>query len=209
VNRYPKATWRPGPEWKTWGATNAGAGAILHSMEGYEAGAWGVLDSMSQASWHFSVMRDGRVFQHYDLNESCWHAGGKASNERLLGIEHEGRTGEPFTEAQIGASVALVRWIAAEQGWTPERGVTLLEHREAPGANTTCPNGRVPWERYKEDDVQIRQLDQAESIAALNKAAEVHGKAINDNNGFTVVEVVQGSPVPLAPGQRAYLFVTN
>jgi len=60
-----------------------------------------------------------------------------------------------------------------------------------------------------EDAVEIRPLDQAESIEALNKAAEAHGMAINDNNGFTIVEVVSGSPVPLAPGQRAYLFVTR
>lgn len=59
------------------------------------------------------------------------------------------------------------------------------------------------------DDVEIRQLDQAESIDALNRAAEAHGKAINDNDGFTIVEVTKGSPVPLASGQRAYLFVTN
>ena len=60
-----------------------------------------------------------------------------------------------------------------------------------------------------EATVEIRALDQAESIDALNRAAEAHGKAINDNDGFTIVEVVSGSPVPLQPGQRAYLFVTN
>lgn len=178
-------------------------------MEGYEAGAWSVLDGNAQASWHFSVMQDGRVFQHYDITEGCWHAGARAANLRLIGIEHEGRSGEPFTEAQIQASTALVAWIARERGWKPVRDATLVEHWKVPGAVTTCPNGRIPWSRYEEDDVQIRALDQAESIEALNKAAEVHGKAINDNDGFTIVEVVAGSPVPLAPGQRAYLFVTN
>lgn len=157
MNRYPGATWRPGPDWKTWGQTNAGAGVLLHSMEGYETGAWSVLDGMSQASWHFSVMRDGRVFQHYDLNEGCWHAGGKASNERFIGIEHEGRKGEPLTDAQRGASVALVRWIAAEKGWVMQRGTTLLEHREAPGAATTCPNGRIPWEAYMPENDPNRE----------------------------------------------------
>lgn len=151
MSRYPGATWRPGAAWKSWGATNAGAGVLMHSMEGTEAGAWSVLDGNAMASWHFSVMTDGRVFQHYDLDQSCWHAGGKASNERFIGIEHEGKKGEPLTDQQLASSTGLVRWLSQELGWEPVRGVTMLEHREAPGAATTCPNGRIPWEAYVND----------------------------------------------------------
>lgn len=145
---YPGATWRPGPDWKTWGQTNSGAGVLLHSMEGYEAGAWSVLDGNAPASWHFSVMTDGAVYQHYDLKASCWHAGGRASNQQLIGIEHEGMKGQPLTDAQLASSVGLVRWLSQELGWEMRRGETMLEHREAPGAATTCPNGRIPWEAY-------------------------------------------------------------
>ena len=95
---YPGATQRPGPAWKVWPTANAIAGVILHSMEGAEAGAWSVLDGPLQASWHFSVMRDGRVFQHYPLDASPWHAGSRAQNVRLVGIEHEGQAGEPLTD---------------------------------------------------------------------------------------------------------------
>jgi len=57
--------------------------------------------------------------------------------------------------------------------------------------------------------VEIRELDQGESISALNKAAAAHGGAINDQGGLTVVEVVAGSPVQPPPGGRVFLFTTR
>jgi hypothetical protein len=68
------------------------------------------------------------------------------------------------------------------------------------------------WQRCypsEEADVEIRQLDQAESIAALNAAASAHGMAINDQEGLTVVEVTAGSPVQPPPGGHVYLFTTK
>lgn len=71
----------------------------------------------------------------------------------------------------------------------------------------------LPWlveiSEQEEEKVEVRPLSQGESIAALNAAASVHGAAINDQNGFTVVEIIAGCPVPLKPGQRAYIFVTE
>lgn len=68
----------------------------------------------------------------------------------------------------------------------------------------------------REDEVRIKQLDQAESIAALNKAAEIHGQAINDQPSsfaeavpVTIVEITEGSPVPIPPGGHAFIFVTE
>lgn len=61
----------------------------------------------------------------------------------------------------------------------------------------------------QEVEVEIRQLDQGESIAALNKAAAVHGMAINDQNGETVVEITKGSPIQPPPGGHVYAFTTK
>jgi hypothetical protein len=57
-------------------------------------------------------------------------------------------------------------------------------------------------------DVEYRELDQAESIAAINEAAASLGGALNDN-GQTVVEITAGVPQALtdrAPGKRWLLF---
>ena len=119
-------------------------------MEGYEGGAWSQLDGNAQAAWHFSCMADGRVFQHYPIDQSPWHAGNKAGNVTLIGIEHEGVAGEALTPQQLAASKALVSWLAAECGWVATRAPgsrTLYEHNEI--GTTTCPNGRIPWLEYE------------------------------------------------------------
>ena len=150
MSEYPAAIDRPGPDWKRWSDANVHTGAILHSAEGYEHGLWSQLDGPAQAAWHFSVMQDGRVFQHYPIDQSPWHAGNKTGNVTLIGIEHEGRIGEPLTAVQLAASKALVAWLGQTCGWTPTRDPasrTLFEHNEI--GTTTCPNGRIPWSEYE------------------------------------------------------------
>lgn len=168
---YPQAIQRPGPRGKQGylnGAfPNAATGAVLHSAEGGAAGMRAVLSGPTQVSWHFSVLKSGTVYQHYPLEAVCWHAGSPEWNERLVGIEHEGRAGEPLTAAQQGASVALVRWVAQECGWAPDwtRGSsqTLYEHREL--TTTSCPSGRIPHEPY----VSVRPLGKTEFVTAFTQ----------------------------------------
>lgn len=158
---YPAAIQRPGPAGKVWAAPNTIDGIIEHSMQGALVSAWTVLDDESTnaqgsyiaASWTFSVGKDGRVYQHYALNLSPFHAGSKAQNLRLIGVEHEGgppgNLSEPLTEPQIAASIALAKWIAEQGGFSLSRDVatrTLYEHGEVTA--TQCPSGRIPWDRY-------------------------------------------------------------
>ena len=94
-------------------------------MVGYYAGAMAELDKLTRrASWHFSVLRDGRVFQHYDTKIITWHCGSVYWNARLIGIEHEGGYmphNEPLTAPQLESSVRLVKWIAATHVFEPSR----------------------------------------------------------------------------------------
>lgn len=191
---YPLAIQRPGPHHKAWAYVNTIMGVICHSMEGYEEGAWSQLDGDAEVSWHFSIMQDGAVYQHYRLDESPWHAGSKAQNLRLIGIEHEGVKGEPLTPLQLKASVALVRWIAREARWEGlQRGVNLLEHHEVNPA-TQCPSGRIPWAAYtEEDDVQLRDLDQREE-QILGAALPLNaGNWLSGANGNKGAQMVVGS----------------
>lgn len=224
---YPGAIWFPGPLWKKWPETNARAGVVLHSAEGYRAGLEAQIQG-DAVSWHFSVLKDGAVWQHYGLEDSCWHAGSRWWNQQLIGIEHEGLAGEPLTDAQLQASVELVRWIAETCGWAPSReyrNKTLWGHSEI--SLTQCPSGRIPWERYtlprnaefvipEEDEVKVRELDQAETIEAFEDIARNLGPALTDRPAnwwetvpLTVVEVTEGSPRPIPPGGRALLFITK
>lgn len=195
---YPQAIVRPGPAWKLWADTNSRRGAILHSAEGYEGGLWSQLDGPAQVSWHFSILQNGDVLQHFGIDQSPWHAGNKAGNTSLIGIEHEGITGEPLTPPQLNASRALVRWLADECGWTASRQpgrMTLFEHREI-NPQTTCPNGRIPWVAYEEDEVRAIPLDQAETLEAFNQLAKRLGGVMFDDEAEEMERVIDPPPPP-------------
>ena len=139
---------RPGPAAKT-GAFNSilrrGQGVVVHSAEGSLEAALGVLDGPRPASWHLTVAKDGRYYQHYPLESITWHAGADA-NPRYVGIECEGVAGEPLTPEQLATLRSVLDWLEAVDAWpVRERGVTLFEHNEF--MPTSCPSGRIPWEQ--------------------------------------------------------------
>lgn len=164
----PGAVWRPGPVgkkyWHTWMVSpvvNALEGVIVHSMDGPYSAALTVLDDESvtpqnsyrAASWCISVLLDGTKVQHYQLEDSPFHAGSPGPGSRLLGVEVEGRHSAALTEPQVVAVKEIIDFVAELKGWEPSRGEafhnkTLWEHREV--GNTKCPLERmVPyWGRW-------------------------------------------------------------
>lgn len=178
----PFAIQKPGPAAKTYAGVNGLLGVIEHSAEGYE---WGLWDGIANGpySWHFTILYDGSIWQHYPLTARCIHAGSSWGNLNLIGVEHEGVAGENLTPLQAAASVRLTRWIAEQCGWEMERGRTLFEHREI--GNTTCPNGRIPWEKYtEEEDVEVRIVsDQSEAIQKLMQGVMQASPAIGRQDG--------------------------
>lgn len=139
------------------------SGVVFHSAEGNWEGLKSVLNDPGRtASWHFSILKDGTIYQHYSVWSNCWHSGdvgrednlviegNLAGNLDLVGIEFEGRAVDGgVTTAQIYSGARLYNWLATECGFQPPSrdGVwpqkTLWEHREV--GLTTCPSGRMPW----------------------------------------------------------------
>jgi hypothetical protein len=148
--KYPNAIWRPCPK-HGYGNddTHLHEGICAHSMEGSLAAAFGELDNPNrEASWTFSVAKNGDVYQHVDTDNIAWTNGSRNANKKFWGIEHEGIAGEPLTPAQEFATTALMEWLLSTYGLMPKRGVTLWEHNEmtAFGATpTACPSNRIPW----------------------------------------------------------------
>ena len=175
--RYPSAIWKPTVKCN-YGAdkVHLNMGVVLHSAEGSAAGLQSVIDGPREASWHFEVHKDGQIIQRVDSAEIAWTNGSYESNRRYWGIEHEGSAPEPLTEAQFQASYELVKWLFSQGGITEwERGNTLWEHRELGqfgSAPTSCPGGRIPWARYKEDDMMTDQQI-AEAIGRIARAGQL------------------------------------
>ena len=144
--RYPNAIWRESPK-HGYPSTDmhANEGVVIHSAEGSLAAALGVIDGPREASWHFFVCKDGKVYQHIDTSQIAWTNGSFESNRRFWGIENEGVKGEALTEPQFAALRDLVRWLFPGPYI---RGKTMWEHREMTAYGSTptaCPSGRIPW----------------------------------------------------------------
>lgn len=151
--RYQGSIWRPTDKYgygsiaaHTKGVTRV----IIHSAEGYRAGLFAVLDGPRPASWHFSIMKNGEVYQHVSTAKIAWTAGSFEANDGSIQFEEEGVTGEALTPAQYTSTLKLLQWVF--QGYklgTPNRKTNLREHNEF--YNTSCPSNRVPWTRLLAD----------------------------------------------------------
>lgn len=71
-------------------------------------------------SWHYTVRsNDGHVDQHVATRNVAAHAGNWYLNMHSIGVEHEGKAGEPgtwYTEALYRSSAQAVSYLAKEKG---------------------------------------------------------------------------------------------
>jgi hypothetical protein len=105
-----------------------------------------VLDSQvrPRASWHLYNPKRGSMLQHYPFDEIAWHTGSRAA-WGMIGIESEGRAGEPLTPSQNANLTEFFIWAKANFGWTElTRDVTLFEHNFFRA--TSCPSDRILWD---------------------------------------------------------------
>jgi len=123
---------------------------VIHISEGTlaSADAWFNNDS-AQVSAHYCVGRTGEVHQYVSEEDTAYHAGTPVNptwrllrprvnpNFYTIGIEHEGRAQDQWTDAQYGASAELVAQIARR--WSiPIDADHIVMHREIRGSKT-CP----------------------------------------------------------------------
>lgn len=205
----PFAIQKPGPANKVWPDVNTVEGVICHSAEGYEAGLWAQLYGPA-VSWHFTVLKDGRIFQHYPLTASTWHAGSHGQNARLIGIEHEGVAGEPLTPVQLASSVGLVRWLAGVAQWGRlERGKNLFEHHEV-NPSTNCPSGRIPWDKYTME-VPLQKVVNKDAFEAINEVnlSATAAAAQQDGQYIGVVSGPATTSIDVHGGMKAIVFVVK
>lgn len=155
----------PGPpeRWAEFNNATTPVDAIYHhSFEGWfnpvsEGGRYSVMNDPDRypTAWHGTVTGvpcrykgvvwpAGTLFQHYPINARLQHA--NAGNVIGPGFELEGTAPTPITDAQIATFRAIHRDIAEWRGKGFARDGTgrvgLVEHREAPGAQTSCPGHR-------------------------------------------------------------------
>ncbi len=126
------------------------AAIVIHISEGTLASADAWFDNdHALVSAHYCVGRCGEVHQYVSEEDTAYHAGSPVNptwrllrphvnpNFYTIGIEHEGRAQDRWTDAQYAASAELVGEIARR--WSiPLDADHIVMHREIRG-NKTCP----------------------------------------------------------------------
>lgn len=176
--RMPGAEWRPVPNCTT-GGQDAVQGVVLHIMEGTLDGSdsW-FRNPQSQASSHFGVGRDGRIYQWVDTADRAWAQ--VSGNRTWLSIEHEGHSGDSLTPAQLAATARIVAWAhdvhdvplqstdsvtGRGVGWHGMGGVAWGGHINCPGDPIRAQRGAIitaakgGTSPVQEDDMPLTAAD--------------------------------------------------
>ncbi len=118
---------------------------VIHTIQGSYSGciSW-FQNSAASASTHY-VMRssDGEITQMVDEADIGWHAGHWDTNQRSIGIEHEGYVDAPetwYTDAMYRSSAALVRDICDRNSFPCDRD-HVIGHYEVPGCSSSSGGG--------------------------------------------------------------------
>jgi N-acetylmuramoyl-L-alanine amidase len=140
--RYPGAIWR-GTVPNRGASFGPQLGVVLHIMEGTLDGtdAW-FHNPQAQASSHFGVGKDGRVYQWVDTSDRAWAQA--AGNQSYLSVECEGYHGDLLTDPQVAAVAGIVAWSGiplvvidhpglAGLGWHGMGGYAWGGHFDCPG----------------------------------------------------------------------------
>ena len=110
---------------------------VVHTVQGSYSGciSW-FQNSAASASAHYVVRSsDGEITQMVDEQDTAWHAGDWGTNQRSVGIEHEGYVDAPetwYTDAMYRSSAALVKDICTRNGFSCDRS-HVIAHSEVPG----------------------------------------------------------------------------
>lgn len=138
---------------------------VCHIAAGTKAGLDATFRHPNGVSAHYGVMKDGTVHQYVDEADAAYHAGilhqpdalswvpssrrgvsdGRNVNERSVGIEHEGQTGEALTDAQFAATVALQREIIARYAIPVDREHIVGHYQLDHVTRAHCPGDGFPW----------------------------------------------------------------
>lgn len=131
---------------------------VLHIMEGSLSGTdqW-FKNPKAQASTHYGVGKNGEIWQWVEETDMAYGNGrtstptwdlitDKNPNLYTISIEHEGFTGQPWTEAMQDADAFLIADIAKRWGIPLDRD-HVIGHCEIYGKKPNCPGTGLDWKK--------------------------------------------------------------
>lgn len=142
---------KPSPNFAKGRTTFKPEAVVIHIMEGTLEGTdtW-FATFTSQVSAHYGIGKKGDVHQYVKEADTAWHAGrvdnptwdlvkaGINPNLYTIGIEHEGKAGDAWTEAMKKASAALIKEICTRWSIPIDRD-HIIGHYQIFSVKANCP----------------------------------------------------------------------
>lgn len=154
--------WNPSPNFSSRNGRKINT-IVDHVTQGNFPGCvdW-LKNPVSVASAHYVVTKLGRIIQLVKEGDKAWANGtynhgswdlydGTNPNLTTLSIEHEGLTGEPFTEAQYQATLFLHRELIAKYSLPIDEEHIIGHYRLDSVNKSNCPGSGFPWVRLFSD----------------------------------------------------------
>lgn len=190
---------------------------VNHIMSGTLVGtdSW-FQNPSSEVSAHFGVGKNGEIHQYVDVNNVAWGNGvvdqpswplliaNVNPNYYTVSIEHEGQSGEQFTEEQYRATLALHRWLIETFGLQVNQDTIIGHNRIDSVKRAACPGSGFPWQRLFIDlkegkDVKLNYLVLYYGDADLQIAAD-----LAQNFQCPIVQAAYATPDLLASAINKY-----
>jgi N-acetylmuramoyl-L-alanine amidase len=183
---------------------------VIHLIDGSLAGADATfLDNTlaNPRSAHYAVGRSGVVHHYVKEEDAAYHAGvlkdptwtslKKDANGRYInpnyytiGIEHEGRPNDDWTDEMYASSAELLRRMAASYpGLQPLSRSNVVMHREI-RADTSCPGFKADLDRLIREAVAVAAPPAGENPAVITTITAVNLRANRPAVSAPVVRVI-------------------
>ncbi|MCA9381543.1 N-acetylmuramoyl-L-alanine amidase, partial [Candidatus Dojkabacteria bacterium] len=136
---------------------------VIHIAEGWLNGAYSWFNNpTSQASAHYMIGKNGVIWQFVADEDTAWHAGGVNQprwallkprinpNLYTIGIEHEGFTGEPWTQEMYEASSELIASLCTKYKIPLDRNHIIGHNQINSVSRERCPGTGVDFDKLIE-----------------------------------------------------------
>lgn len=144
-------TWKGSPNFTIGRSGQLPIAIVVHIMEGSLAGTddW-FSKPISQVSAHYGIGKNGDVHQYVQEADTAWHGGavlnpswklikpGVNPNSYTIGIEHEGKSTDVWTDKMKASSVELIKDICSRYHIPIDRS-HIIGHYEITTNKVNCP----------------------------------------------------------------------
>ena len=184
-----KIEWKPVKNFSTGRSGYKTEAIVIHIAEGWLAGGYSWFNNAeSKVSSHYMIGKSGEIWQFVKDEDTAWHTGSPSNptwsklknninpNLYTIGIEHEGFTGELFTNEMYEATSSLLAELSQKWQIQLSRDTVIGHNQINQTSRDRCPGTGVDLNKLinlaisklKEDPNMIKELQQKVSELEIN-----------------------------------------